>query len=173
MITPSQNFKGDYDKYVAKATMLIHSQETTEAVLNMLSGQDPVQRVANATVMIMQRLDMASRQAGVEVQDTVKMFGAHEIVKMISELGEAANKLKLDDRHQELALSVAVQDYVKGEIAAHRIDPKRLQVQMEADMRKLPPKARQEIQQSQLRIQQTARQYNSGKGLAQPGINGE
>ena len=154
----------DFDRYVARATALIHSPETTGAVQNMLGGPDPVSKIAAATVMVMQRLDSAARASNIEVQDTIKTFGAVEIVNMVIELGEAAGKFgKLDKDLSELALSVAVQDYVKGEIRAGRIDPKRLQVQMDADMRKLPPKQRKEIQASQVRLQQTARKYNGGK----------
>jgi len=165
MIQPSSaGVKQDYDKYVSRATILIHSPQTTGAIQNLLAGPDPVQQVANATVMVMQRIDSAARDAGVEVQDAVKIFGANAIVRLIIELGEAAHKFKIkfDEPLTELALSVAVQDYVKGEITAHRIDPQRLNVALQADMRTMPPKMRKEMQQTQLRIQQTARKYNGG-----------
>jgi len=163
---PSQaaNYKRDFEQYVAKAMTLIHAKETRDSVVSMLEGDNPVQRVANATVMIMQRLDAAARDAGVEVQDSIKVFGANEIISMVAEVAEASGKAKLDERLLELALSVAVQDYVKAEIAAKRINAQQLKVAIEADLRKLPPKQRKEIQQSQIRIQQTARQYNEGKG---------
>jgi hypothetical protein len=164
-VQPSQaNVKHDFDNYVAKATTLIHSPETTGAIQNMLTGADPVSKVAAATVMIMQRLDAAARAAGVEVQDTVKVYGAADIVNQVAELGEAAGKFgRLPPKLIELALSVAVQDYVKGEIAAGRIDGQKLQAQMQQDMAKIPQKERQEIQAAQVRILQTARQYNGGK----------
>lgn len=158
---PSQaDYKGDYERYVSRATILIHSPETRESVLGLLGGKDPVQRVANATVMVMQRIDSASRTSGIEVQDTVKMFAAHEIVKLVIELGEAAGKFKLDESLVELALSVSVQDYIKAEITARRINPQQLKVKMDADIRKLPPEERKEIQKSLQRVQQTARKYS-------------
>ena len=156
--------KADFDRYVARATTLIHAPETTGAVQNMLAGPDPVSKIAAATVMIMQRLDAAARAQKIEVQDTIKTFAAVEIIGMIEELGVASGKFaKLSKELHELAVSVAVQDYVKGEVKAGRIDAKRLQVQMDADMRKLPAKQRKEIQDSQIRIQMTARKYNGGK----------
>lgn len=171
MIQPSQgikpstaDFKADYDKYVAKATILIHTQETSDAILQTLTGADPVQRVADASVMVMQRLDGAARTAGIEVQDTVKIFGAKAVVDLVIELGQAAGKFKMDESLAELALSVATQDYIKAEIAAGRINAQKLKVAMEADMRKMPPKMRKDIQGSQQRIQATARKYNHGRG---------
>lgn len=167
MIQPSQaNVKHDFDAYVSRAMMLIHSPQTTKAVQDMLGGPDPVSRVAAATVMVMQRLDAASRASNIEVQDTVKVFGAVEIVNMVAELGEAAKKFrKLDQHLHELALAVAVQDYVKGEVKAGRINPQALQAKMQADLAQIPEKERKEIQDSQIRIQQTARKYNGGKGM--------
>jgi len=166
MIQPSQAaVKEDFDKYVARATTLIHSPETTGAVQRMLAGgKDPVSKVAAATVMIMQRLDAAARTSKIEVQDTVKVFGAAEIVNLVSELGEATGVFKkLGTELHELALSVAVQDYVKGEVKAGRIDPKKLQMQMNTDMQKAPPELRKEIEDAQIRIQQTAKKYNGGR----------
>lgn len=168
-IMPSTaDYKHDYDNYINKATMLVHSPDTSPAIQNLLTGPDPVQKVADATVMVMQRLDSAARQAGVEVQDSVKIFGANAIVRLIVELGEAAGKFKLDESLIELALSVSVQDYVKGEISAHRIDPQKLNVAMQADIRKLPPKQRKEIQLSQQRVMVTARKYNHGANMTSP-----
>lgn len=164
MTQASQDVRKDYDKYLAKATMLIHAPETTGAIQNMLGGGDPVKKIVAATVMIMQRLDGVARASGLEVQDTVKVFAASEIINMIAELGEAAGKFKkLSTRLHELALAAAVQDYVKGEIRAGRIDPKRLQAEMDANLRKLPADQRKEIADAQIRIQQTARQYNGGR----------
>ena len=167
MPKPSQDdFKNEYTQYVTKATVLIHAPETRDSILNMIGGADPVQSIANASVMVMQRLDLAARNAGIELQDTVRIFGANQVVHMIAEVGDAAGKFKLPERLLELALSVATQDYVKGEIAAHRIDPKKLGIALQNDMRQLPPNQRKQIQLSQIRIKETAMKYNHGKGLA-------
>ena len=171
MIKPSQSDpKHDFQQYTDKATVLIHAPETRDAVMNLLKPDNPVQCVANATVMIMQRLDSAARAAGIEVQDSIKCFGANSVVRLIVEVGEAGQRFgafKFDEAHIELALSTAVQDYVKSEVQAGRIDPQRLKVAMDADIRKMPPRQRKEIQSAQIRIQQTARKYNGGQ-QAQP-----
>ena len=46
---------------------------------------------------------------------------------------------------------------------AGRIDPKKLQMQMNTDMQKAPPELRKEIEDAQIRIQQTAKKYNGGR----------
>jgi hypothetical protein len=160
-------YKHDYDRYVSKATMLIHSPDTTGAIQNLLKGPDPVQRVANATVMIMQRVDTASRQDGTEVQDSVKMYASHAIVLMIIELAEAAGIFKLNDDLALLATSVASQDYIKSEIGAKRINAQQLNAKMQADMRQAPQKFRQEMIRGQQKVVMIARKYRNGAGLGQ------
>lgn len=167
MIQPSKaDIKQDLEKYVNKAMILIHAPETRDAVLKSLGGEDPVQRLASTAVMIMQKIDSAGRDAGIEVQDSVKVIGAHQIVDMINEVATAAGLFNLNQDLSHLALSVTVQDYVKAEVAAKRIDSQKLKVAMERDLRTLPPKIRKEAQQSPARLQQIARKYNHGKGLS-------
>ncbi|MFA5323822.1 MAG: hypothetical protein WC373_14215 [Smithella sp.] len=152
----SNNMKADYVQYVAKGMILLHSAETRDAILQLLKGKNPVQMVANATVVIIQKLDSVTRNAGQEIQDVVKLFAAHEFVKQIAEIAEAARLFKLDDAHQELALSVAVQNYVRSEISAGRIDPVRLEAQVAKETRAMPIDQRKEMMQSIARIQKTA-----------------
>lgn len=166
MITASQaDVREDYKKYVAKGMTLMYSPQTRESILNLLKGDDPVQRVADAVVMIMQRIDTATRKANIEVKDSIKVLAAHEFVNQVVEYGNTAGIFKLNKELAELALSVTVQDYVKSETQAGRINPKNLQVAIQADMRKMPPKERKEALASSSRIQQTARKYNHGKGM--------
>lgn len=160
----SADIKSDYEKYVNRATMLIHSPETTSSVQKMLTGDDPVQRIAKVTVMIMQRIDAASRTAKQEVHDTIKVLAAVEVVNIIVELGQAAKLFKVGKKLTELAVSVAVQDYIKSEAAERRIMPQKLKAQMDVEIRKMPPKEQQDIRKSMQRVQQTAREYNHGKG---------
>jgi hypothetical protein len=166
-IVPSKaDFMHDYNQYVDKATILIHAPETRDSVIAMLDGPDPVQQVANATLLVTQRLDMAARQSGIEVEDGVKMYGANQIVRLICEVAAAAGKFNLPEPLIKLAFTVACQDYINGEIAAGRINRQQLRVQVLADIRQMPPKLRKQVQQAPAEIQQTARLYNHGKGIA-------
>ena len=166
MISPSQaDFKKDLEQYVSKATILVHSPETTASVQQILTNDDPVQRVSDASVMVMQAIDSSSRKAGIEIQDSVKVVGCKEIVELVIELGEAASKFKLTPELHELALSVTVQDYVKSEMDAGRIHGQKLKVALDAEIRQMPPKYRKEAQQSMQRIPMIARKYAHGRGI--------
>lgn len=138
---------------------MLHSPQTRDAVLSVLKGKNPVQLVANAVVVVLQKIDNASRKAGIETQDMIKLLAAHEFVSQICEIAEAAKLFALSKDQQELALSVAVQDYVRNEISAGRIDPVRLMAQVEKGMRKLPQKQKAEVFQSINKIKQTASNY--------------
>jgi len=159
----------DLAQYVAKATTLLHAPETRDAVISMLDNNDQVQKIANVTVFVMQKVDAAARTKGLEIQDSVRVFAAGDIVTQIAEIGNAAKKFSIDKDLVQLALSVAVQDYVNAEVKAGRIDRKKLQVAIEADLRKMPPQKRKEIQQQIQQTQEIARRYNQGKGQ-NPGV---
>jgi hypothetical protein len=163
--TDKESLQRDFTRYVAKATKVIFSPETRDQVLEMLkTGVDPVQSTANVAVMVMQRVDSAIRSAGQELQDSVRIFAGHEVIKSIAEYAEAAKLFKLNEELQLLATSVAAQDYIKAETKAGRINPKALQVQIQADLRKLPPKERTEILAGAKKTQDIAKRYNQGKG---------
>lgn len=169
MLQSSPHIKEDFEKYVANAIKLIHSEQTRLKVLGMLHGKDPVSKVADATVMIIQRLDTAARHSGTEVQDTIKVFAAHEIVNLVVEFGEAAGIFRLNDDLKLLALSSACQKYVQSEIAAGRIDGQALQVQLQADMKKMPQKERADIEAGMAKVQNIAKRYNGGQGVSNGG----
>jgi len=167
MIQPSkEDLKADGEKYVAKALILLHSPETRDGVVKMLTGPDPVQRVSNVLVMVMQRVDSEARKSNLEVQDVVKAAAARAIVPEIVEIGEAAKLFNLNPDLELLAFSVSLQDYLKAEIKAGRVDSKKLAVTMQADVRSMPPKMRKEVIAAQPRIQQIARKYAHGAGMA-------
>ncbi len=158
---PSTNTRADYNQYVAKGMQLIHSPETRDAIVGILKlkGKAPVQLVADTVVVVIRKADNATREAGIEIQDVVKLLAAHEFVTQICEIAEAARLFTLKPDVKELALSVAVQDYVRGEISAGRIDPVRLMAQVEKGMRQISPKQRSEVLQSIDKIKKTAINY--------------
>lgn len=164
----ASQIKEDFKKYVSMAIDLIHAEGTSPATIGMLKGPDPVQQVASTTVTIMQRLDTQTRESNVELQDVVKIYAAHEIVKLLAELAEAAKLYKLDDDYQLLALATATQDYVKAEAAAGHINPKALSVQMQAGIRQLPEKERKDVLAGTQNVQKIAQRYQ--KALKAGGI---
>jgi len=171
MLNLSQNsIAGDVGKYVNKATMLIHSKETSDAVLQSLAGKDPVKSVASLTVMVMQRLDSVAREAGVETKDSVKVIGAHAIVEMLCELGTVANKFKITEEYKQLAFSVALQDYFKSEIQSGRIDPVKFKESLNSYLKDKPPSFLKEIQGVAAKIPALAQKYNQGNAAPKAGV---
>lgn len=164
----------DFMKYTAMATKLVFSPETRGAIMGVLkTDQDPVRKVANTTVMVMQRLDGVLRKEGLEIVDTVKIFAGHEVIKMVSEYAEAGKLFRLNDDLQLLASSLAAQDYVNAEAKAGRINKKILATQIQADMRKMPEKDRKGVMQGTKRVAEIARKYNNGKGSISTAIGGK
>ena len=163
-VSPSQQPMGkDYQMYVAKGLEIISSTQTRDSIVTLLKSADPVSALANTLVVVIQKLDMAARSKGTEVADFVKISGAHELINRLNDIMTAAKIASLDKNHIELAFSLAVQDYMRGEIKAGRINPAKLQQQQQMAMQKMKPKQRQEIQESLTRIQATAKAYHGGK----------
>ncbi len=171
MIQPSKAPKQDYEQWITTAMEIVHGRETRDAFLNVLktptagqqNGKGQVEALADACVMVVQKIDQASRQQKVEVEDAVKVIGASEIIKQIYEVGEASGLLRLDQDHQDLALSYAIQEYVGTEIKAGRIDPDRLKAHMQKGMNSLPPEEKQKMQESMARITEVGKRYSGGQ----------
>ena len=162
-VAPSTRPMGlDLQMYIAKGLELISSPQTRQSVLVMLKNGRPVEALAATLVVIMQRLDAAARKKGIETEDVVKIFGAHELAVELAKVGQAARIMNLDEDHVELALSVAVQDYIKGEVAAGRINPGKLQEKLRTGMAQLSPEKRQEAKAAIEKLQLTAKKYSSG-----------
>lgn len=152
----------DVEKFVNKATILIHSPETTAKFQKSLSVGDPVKQIALLTVTIIQRIDEASRQQGIETSDAVKVIAAYKIVELLCELGEAAGKFKLSQDFQTLALYAAIQDYFKGEIAAGRIDPVKFRQSAAQGIKSLPPDTLNATKEMINRMPGIVKQYHQG-----------
>jgi len=171
MLRPSQaSLKDDYEQWIVTAMEMVHGQETRDQFMTLLktpsagqmNGKGQVESLAGAVVLVIQKIDNASRGQQVEVEDSIKVLGASEISKQIYEVGEAAGLLNLDEDHQELALSFAVQNYVRGEVEAKRIDPAKLKAHFDKGLRALPPEEKEKAAASMARVSATGRKYSGG-----------
>jgi len=163
-VSPSQNtMKTDEAIYKAKGLELLNSDQTQGEFMTVLKTGDPVTALVNALLLVLQKLDAAQRASGTDVADAVKLLGAEEFFNDLVSKAKAARIFTLDQAHLEMAFSIAVQDYIKGEVAAGRIDPAKLMQQMQQSMAKLPPAQRQEITTAMQRIQKTAQNYKGGQ----------
>ncbi|MEA1992214.1 MAG: hypothetical protein U9N58_08485 [Thermodesulfobacteriota bacterium] len=155
----------DLDKFITKGTMLIHSPETRNQILSLLQGRNPVESVASALVITVKKLDEVSRREGLEVNDSVKLKGSEELISQIIEVGKAADTLKdFDDDKKELAYSLGVQEYIKGEIQAGRINKQALAEEIKTAMEELPEESRKELDTQLKRINKTSELYGSSGG---------
>lgn len=169
-VQPSKQPMGkDYQMYVARGLELISSQQTSASILQMLKTGDPMNALARTLVVIMQKLDAAARQKGIDIPDMVKIYGSHELLQALVEVGQAAKILNIDKDVVELAYSVAVQNYIKSEINGGRINPAKLHMQTQSSMKKIPPQKQHEIQATVQRIQETAKRYSASQGQQEGG----
>ena len=158
-LTASNDVKKDIQKYITKATLLIHSPETSKKIQKMLSQPNPVLQIANLTVMILQRIDAAARASGTEPQDIVKIAAAQAIVGLLCEMGDAMHKFKLNKAFKVLALTAAIEAYYKGEIQAKRIDPAKLKQTAGNNIKMMDPKLLEESRKAAAAIPMIAEQY--------------
>ena len=158
-LTASNDVTKDIQKYITKATLLIHSPETSKKIQKMLSQPNPVLQIANLTVMILQRIDAAARASGTEPQDIVKIAAAQAIVGLLCEMGDAMHKFKLNKAFKVLALTAAIEAYYKGEIQAKRIDPAKLKQTAGNNIKMMDPKLLEESRKAAAAIPMIAEQY--------------
>jgi hypothetical protein len=148
--------QGDTHRIVTRGLELIHVPQTRDQVINALkTSPNPVQGVADQTVALIQRIDSLSRQEGKEINMEAKLFGGKELVDEIAELSEAAGAGALDDDDKDLATTVAVQDYLKGEIKAGRVDPEELKAVMTEQMGSLDKEQLEAANQQMIKIDAT------------------
>lgn len=170
--TSSRGQKEDYEDWVSIAMDILHSKQTRGDVHTMIKAgaEDPVRTTANILLLILHKLDNTTRSAGQEVDDAIKLLALSEMVNQVAEIAEALGAFTIDEDHQSLALSIAVQDYVKGEVSAGRINPVKLQAQIATSVGKMPPEERMAMEKSIQKIAQLSKAYAARKqGGAQNG----
>lgn len=142
---------------VNKGNRILHSPETSDHIVEMLkTGGRPEESVAKVMLYIFSIVDNAARQAGQEIDDQDRIIALVQLVKMAAELAKAAGAFTLNDKQMQLAISLSIQMYLKQEIAAGRIDPQKLQADLQKGIAAMPPDKQKELNQSVLSINQTA-----------------
>ena len=166
----SQKVEGDINQFISKGMKLLHSEQTRDGVLKVLQSQpNKLQAVSDAIVPIVQKIDSSARTAGGEIHDMIKLQGTAELAQQVIEIGEASGAVdKFTPEETQTALAITVQDYLKGEISAGRIDPNILQQEMNKGLGQLPPKDQEQINQSMQTIDQTAESYKNTGTQLQP-----
>ena len=159
-----RKIKVDHEKYVVKGMELIHSEATRDSIIELLKSGDPVGALVKTLVMILHKVDEAARTAGIEVEDSAKLLGAGELLGQLYEIGKAAGIMKLEPDEIHLALAGSIQNYVKDEVAAGRIDPKKLAATMKNNLSQLPAKDKAASLLAMKKIEQTGKNYSAKMG---------
>ena len=156
------NVKVETQRYAQKALVILHTPGIRDSLVNMLNPKDPVNTVAAVVVLVAQRIDTAARQSGMEVPDVAKACAAMGIVKEVAHMGAVAKRIpQLSNDQINLALSVTVQNYIKVEVAAGRINAQQMQMALKTLAQKLPPKTSAPVKKGIEQVQQTGKQYSA------------
>lgn len=158
-LTPQEKAQSEKDAHrlVTRGMELIHSPQTRDAMVQALKdNSNLVQAVADQAKVIIQRVESDARKEGVKLGDISKLMGCKDLVGEIAAVAEVSGAGSLDPDDQDLAFSVAAQDYLKEEIAAGRLDPKNLQGQIKQMLLSLPKDQLEAANKTSLKINATA-----------------
>ena len=158
---PPEEVESQKNRIVTMGLEMLHAPQTRDKIIDAMMQPHPVDGVKNGVVSLMQRTDEAMRKEGVQISGQAKVDSA---VKLVSEVSELSNAIgaKLDDKEIRLALSLALQDYVKPEIEAGRIDPQEAKAGISQAMQNMSPEQRKTVNDQSLEINDSAQQMRSG-----------
>lgn len=111
---------GNVNKFIAMATKVIHSPETQDKVLGRIKGtQHPYSEIADAAVVVMERVEQEGLKNGQPWDQAVKLMGGTNIVGQVIELAGAAGKIpqEVPEEDFRVILAQAIQQYTKKKIA--------------------------------------------------------
>jgi len=151
--------ESQHEQYLAKGMEMIHSPQTRDSILELLRASDPVDALSKTLVMVLHKVDEAARSANLEVEDAAKLMGASELLTQLYEIGEAAKIMKLMPDEIHLALAAGIQNYVKDEVVAGRINPQKLAETMKKNLSLLSPKEKADSLLALKKIEQTGKEY--------------
>lgn len=117
-----------YDTFVANGMQLMSKGgKINEAVLKRLEGTgDPVDDLANATVMIVLTLVQSAQKAGAPIPDDVVFHGGVEIMEHLADLAEKAGIHDYDEKELEGSLYRALDYYREAGSEMGVVDKKAL-----------------------------------------------
>jgi hypothetical protein len=120
----NQEDMDNVDKFSIMATKLIHTPQTRDKVLSRIKGvQHPYDEIADASLVIVNRLEQEANKAGEPWDQSVKLMGGADVVQQVVELAAAAGKIPGDipeDDHKVI-LGQTIQKYYQQKIASGEI----------------------------------------------------
>lgn len=165
-----EKFKAQAHQLVTRGIELLHAPQTRDDIVAALKNSpNPVEGIANQAKAIIQKVDSISRKEGIELDLQAEMFGGKDLVAEIAEIAEAATGIVIDEDDRQLAFSVSVQNYLKEEIAAGRVDPEELKAGAQQALSQMPKEGQEAANNEMLKIDATAERLKSGQGQ-QPAV---
>ena len=145
-------------KLVARATVTIHQPNVYRELTAMLKTPNVriEQLVANATVHLVQVIDSAARQTGEEIDDRAHIAGAIGICAEVYDIAKEQSLFTMTDKQLQLSVSIAIEQYLKEEIAAGRIDKDKLKASFDQGVSEMTPAQKLELHRQLLVINRTA-----------------
>jgi GH24 family phage-related lysozyme (muramidase) len=149
--------EADYRRFVAKATVLLHTPAVTKNVVKSLSSGSSVEKVGDVTYAVVDKVSEAMRKEGQSIPDEVLAVATSYIMPLVVEIGEASGLEPMPQDEQEAALSHTVNRYINSEVQKGRIDPKKLAEENGRSVQQMSPEQRAQIDEQMKRIDAAAR----------------
>lgn len=135
------------ESYVTTLMHLMHAPETSDNVMEMLSGGPAEQSIPFAANQINSQVEASLKNNGVKkIDDAVKIAGAMYLVSDLAELGNSAGVFEIQQDQLGPILQKTMQDYIHQGLRDKTIDPVQLQLDTEPLLNKQQNKAGVAIQ---------------------------
>ncbi len=123
--------KIEYENFIAMLMKMIHSPETSPAVVDMLSAGEASEIVPNTAVTIVNQVEKEIGQA--TIPNDTKAAGAMYLVTDLCEIGNVAKLWKKDVVEEDLSgiIQNTLQEYLHQGMKNGTIDPVQLQGEIE------------------------------------------
>lgn len=123
-----------YDKFVAKAQILIYDDKQIKGILDMLAEGTPQEGLGITAATIIKRVADAAEQAGQPIPGDILLHAGAEILEDLATLATKAgiHDFSKDQEAAEGAFYVALDEYRVMQQAAGKIDPAVYQKDLEA-----------------------------------------
>lgn len=111
-----------YNRVAPKALGMIHSPKTRDQIVKRLGVGDPVQAVAQVTIMILTQVTTSAKEAKYNIHDDVLAIVGHEVINNLIEVSEAAGIHKFTDEEKEAAMYAATDLYLQNKEKSGELD---------------------------------------------------
>jgi hypothetical protein len=104
--------QAQYDTFVTNGMTMMYDEKVLPQIMEALKGDgNPIEGLANATAMIVLRLDDSAEQSGQQISGEVKFHGATELLEQLAELSQEAGIHEFNEEDMEAATYLAMDIY--------------------------------------------------------------